>query len=114
MISNLTAISNQIVPAVWLMDERARKEGIDILLVEVRQNYVNDNVELVVVHKLFDRCDADDNPILRLNEIVAQRISNAIRLLHRSPQSKAVSLERRRLAARGEKSAKAKPRKVVA
>jgi hypothetical protein len=104
----LSGIRTAVLPGVWAMSDRAQREGIPIYRADVEQSYVHGALMLNVQFRLMELDD-----VIRDNwkSGIAHRLNAAMRLFHRTPQSKVLCVDRRRLQARGERARKAKMRR---
>lgn len=108
--SSLFAARNYLLPAVQAMSEVAAKQGIPIKSADVALDFLTDGIDLAVVYRLTSRSDMLRGDSAQVSEMVADRLNAAMRLFHRTPQAKAVCVDRRRLLWRGEQAAKKAPR----
>jgi hypothetical protein len=99
------SLRNVVLPAVWAQSRRAEREGIPVHRADLHADYLSDALMLTVEYRLLSRRDMDNGT---WRDDVVARLQSAMQLLHRTPQAKALCVDRRRLAGRGEMARKAK------
>ena len=102
---SLSAVRDLLLPSIWATQSRAGKR---VLEAGLDASIADDAINLHVKHRLFDRCELEDNSY---KYKLADRLYEA--MLVKAPTSKSLRVERRRLHWRGETARKGKPRKII-
>lgn len=108
----LSGLRSMILPGVFAVGERAKREGVPIKDADLQIDFLYDELQLCVRHTLLTRHDIEGRSDRDWKSEVGHRIDRAMRLFHRMPAAKALCVDRRRLNARGEKARKEANRPV--
>lgn len=106
---SLSQLRDLVLPAAYGASGKAIAEGIPIVDMDVHIDFARDELQLCVRHTLLSSCDRVSGD---WKHDIGPRLQSAMRLFHRMPASKALSVDRRLLQGRAAAARKTAPRPV--